>query len=180
MLAVDRTFVLIWRWAVTQSLGNQSPSLVALRGALAELPPPPAPRRDVPAPDHQDGLGSRASGAKQAGRGPRATRMDPRAPAGPAGATESDESALDLDMDAVAGAVGLDHEVALLRAAIRRLAAKKSVAPHVKTLAELRHQVEALCTALKTQHALDGRGDDLSADLARALEALGDELGVPR
>ncbi len=94
--------------------------------------------------------------------------------------SEPPSEPLILDPAAVANAAGLVHEVALLRAAIRCLAGPGNVGPHVRTLAELRHQIEALCTALKTQQALAGRDDDLSGDLARALEELGDELGVPR
>jgi hypothetical protein len=90
-------------------------------------------------------------------------------------------SALTLDLDAVADVAGLAQEVALLRASIRRLAQPdEEAADHVKVLAELRHQVEALCTALKTQQALEGHGDARAADLARVLDELGDQLGVPR
>ena len=88
--------------------------------------------------------------------------------------------ALRLDRAAVAG-LGLADEVALLRSAIQRLAHDEAAASQVKTLAELRHQIDTLCTALKTQHALEGRDEDvISAALARVLEELGDELGVPR
>lgn len=88
------------------------------------------------------------------------------------------EQGLALDLAAVADVAGLAEEVALLRAAIRRLAQHGDAAEQVKVLAELRHQVEALCTALKTQQALDGHdGDARAAELARALDALGDELG---
>ena len=88
--------------------------------------------------------------------------------------------ALRLDPVAVAG-LGLADEVALLRAAIRRLAHDKKAAADVKTLAELRHQIDTLCTALKTQHALEGRDEDAaSVALARVLEEFGDELGVRR
>jgi hypothetical protein len=76
---------------------------------------------------------------------------------------------------------GLAQEVALLRAAIHRLAGPGGeAAEQVKVLAELRHQVEALCTALKTQHALATSGDARAAELARALDELGDRLGVPQ
>lgn len=123
----------------------------------------PKPERDV---DQTHAGGARPKRARRA-------RSTPEAAA-------DETEPLDLKPEEVTGAVGLTHEVTLLRAAIRRLAGKKNAVPHVKTLAELRHQVEALCTALKTQRALADREDDLSADLARALEALGDELGVPR
>ena len=86
---------------------------------------------------------------------------------------------LGLDAATVLGAEGLTQEVALLRAAIRRLAMNDDAAEDVKILAELRHQVEALCRVLKTQHELDD-DDAAAADLAQALEALGDGLGVPR
>jgi hypothetical protein len=80
----------------------------------------------------------------------------------------------------VLGAEGLTQEVALLRAAIRRLAANGDAAEDVKILAELRHQVEALCRVLKTQHELADHGDALAEELAQALDELGDGLGVPR
>jgi len=82
----------------------------------------------------------------------------------------------------VADVDGLAQEVALLRASIRRLAQPdRGAVEHVKVLAELRHQVEALCTALKTQQALEGHGGDArAAELARVLDELGDHLGVPR
>jgi hypothetical protein len=90
-------------------------------------------------------------------------------------------SALTLDLEAVANVDGLAQEVTLLRASIRRLAKPNAkTAEHVKVLAELRHQVEALCTALKTQQALEGHGDARAAELARVLDELGDQLGVPR
>ena len=85
-----------------------------------------------------------------------------------------------LDPATVAAVEGVEQEVALLRAAIRRLAVGEDAAGQVKTLAELRHQIDTLCTALKTQRALAGRdADALSASLAQVLEELGDELGVP-
>lgn len=75
---------------------------------------------------------------------------------------------------------GLAEEVRLLRAAIHQLARSKvKAAERVKILAELRHQVEALCTALKTQQALAASGDVRAAELAQALDELGDQLGVP-
>ena len=90
-------------------------------------------------------------------------------------------SGLALDLASVAGVAGLGEEVTLLRASIRRLAqADGKTVEHVKVLAELRHQIEALCTALKTQQALQESGEARAAELARALEALGDQLGVPR
>jgi hypothetical protein len=79
----------------------------------------------------------------------------------------------------VAGVEGLTQEVALLRVAIRRLAEHDDAAGDVKVLAELRHQVETLCRALRTQQALaGGAGDALVAELSRTLEELGDGLGV--
>ncbi len=153
MLAVDRTFVLIWGWAVGQSNNQQSPQDASARDAGTACDTSPSV--------------------------PHKIRTSRQRTAGPAG-SDGPTPALHLNLAAVAGAAGLGHEVILLRAAIRHLAGDENAAPHVKTLAELRHQVEALCTALKTQHALDGLGDDLSVDLARALEELGDELGVPR
>jgi hypothetical protein len=78
-------------------------------------------------------------------------------------------------------AEGLTQEVKLLRDSIRRLAKPDGEsAERIKVLAELRHQIEALCTALKTQQALQENGEARAAELARALEALGDQLGVPR
>lgn len=132
-------------------------------GRSPVTPPAAAPRatraRRRPGPD--------AGGAPAERPGAPHDRVKPRA-------------ALVLDPAAVAGVEGLAQEVALLRASIRQLAQNGDAADHVKVLAELRHQVEALCTALKTQQALDGHdGDALAADLARALDELGDELGMP-
>jgi hypothetical protein len=93
--------------------------------------------------------------------------------------------ALMLDLDAVADVEGLAEEVAMLRASIRELAHPHGdLSEHVKILAELRHQVEALCSALKAQQALEGdggrRGGVSAADLTRTLDELGDRLGVAR
>ena len=88
---------------------------------------------------------------------------------------------LTIDLTTVADVEGLKDEVSMLRAAIRRLAVNGKATRHVKRLAELRHQVDTLCTALKTQRALDGRDSDaLSADLAGVLEEIGDEMGLPQ
>lgn len=107
----------------------------------------------------------------------------PRRPARERGRPDSgvaDRKPLVLDSTAVADAEGLQDEAALLRAAIRRLAADADAGVDVKRLAELRHQIEALCTVLKTQKALDRSGADaLDALLADVLEELGDEIGVP-
>jgi hypothetical protein len=114
--------------------------------------------------------GKTATLTAPAASGPRALRQTARA-----------VSALGLDLEKVAEVEGLTEEVALLRASIRRLARPDGeTAEHVRVLAELRHQVEALCTTLKTQQALDGNSDARSADLARILDDLGDHLGVPR
>lgn len=93
--------------------------------------------------------------------------------------------ALVRDPDAAVTVDDLVQEVKLLRGAIRRLAedgdASKTTAEDVKILAELRHQVAALCRTLKAQKELVGKaGDALAAELAQALDALGDGLGVPR
>jgi hypothetical protein len=88
---------------------------------------------------------------------------------------------LQLDIDAVADIDGLEQEVAVLRASIRQLANDGETAAHVKVLAELRHQIEALCRVLKTQQSLSGRdGDARAAELEQVLEELGDQLGVSR
>ena len=95
--------------------------------------------------------------------------------------SRSKQRPLAHDLAAVAGVEGLAQEVALLRAAIRRLAKSGDAAGDIKVLAELRHQVEALCRALKTQRSLDGHhGDALATELAQVLEELGDGLGVPQ
>ena len=99
-----------------------------------------------------------------------------------------DASALTLDLEAVADVEGLAEEVAMLRASIRELVhphgGGADLAEHVKILAELRHQVEALCSTLKAQQALEGaggrRGGVSAAELTRTLDELGDRLGVPR
>lgn len=134
-----------------------------------EAGPPDRPgRRTGPARSERTGTG-RPSGPRRSA--PRSA--GPRPSAVPTG--------LALDPAAVANVAGLAEEVALLRASIRRLARHDDAAEQVKVLAELRHQVEALCTALRTQQALAGHdGDTRAAELARALDALGDELGVPR
>ena len=87
-----------------------------------------------------------------------------------------------LDVNAVADVDGLEQEVSVLRASIRHLASgDDDVDSHVKVLAELRHQIEALCRALKTQQALEGSdGGGRTAEMRRALEELGDDLGVAR
>ena len=86
-----------------------------------------------------------------------------------------------LDLQAVADADGLAQEVAVLRASIRQLADGGEMVEHVKVLAELRHQIEALCRVLKTQQSLAGRnGDERTAMMDRVLEELGDDLGVAR
>ena len=59
-----------------------------------------------------------------------------------------------LNLAAVADVEGLEEEVAVLRASIRELAKIEDVAEHVKVLAELRHQIEALCTTLLDQASL--------------------------
>lgn len=93
--------------------------------------------------------------------------------------TAAHRPALALDSAVDPDAAGLIHEVRLVRAAIRRLAGGDD-AGDMKMLAELRHQVAILCTALKTQRDLDGRGAEAaSADLAELLEELGDKIGVP-
>ena len=89
-------------------------------------------------------------------------------------------SALMLDLEAVAHVEGLTEEVAMLRASIRELAHPRGdLSEHVKILAELRHQVEALCSTLKAQQALESR-EGGPADLNQTLDDLGDRLGVSR
>lgn len=93
--------------------------------------------------------------------------------------------ALARDPDAVVTVDDLVQEARLLRGAIRRLAedgdASKTNAEDIKILAELRQQVAALCRTLKAQKDLAGKaGDVWAAELAQALDALGDGLGVPR
>ena len=88
---------------------------------------------------------------------------------------------LALDLKAVADVDGLEQEVAVLRASIRQLASDGDMAPHVKVLAELRHQIEALCRALKTQRSLEGAdGGGRAADMDRVLEELDDPREVER
>jgi hypothetical protein len=136
-----------------------------------------------------------------AGRGGPGGKRHPKHGGGVAGAGGRTVGVLHLNTAAVAGIVGIDQEVALLRAAIRRLikddngeardgeardgeageAEALEAEARVEALVELRHQVDSLCTALKTQRALDGRPDDaVSTAVARALELLGDEMGVPK
>jgi hypothetical protein len=96
--------------------------------------------------------------------------------------TERPAPRLLLDPRAVADVDGLAEEVALLRASIRQLASgDEDVAVQIKVLAELRHQIEALGRALKTQRSLEGRdGGGQAAEMDRMLEELGDDLGVER
>ena len=121
-----------------------------------------------------------------AGRGGPGGKRHPKHGGGVAGAGGRTVGVLHLNTAAVAGIVGIDQEVALLRAAIRRLIKDDNgealeAEARVEALVELRHQVDSLCTALKTQRALDGRPDDaVSTAVARALELLGDEMGVPK
>ena len=103
-------------------------------------------------------------------------------PSGEAAAARAVRSAsgLMLDLEAVAHVEGLAEEVAMLRASIRELAHPRGdLSEHVKILAELRHQVEALCSTLKAQQALESR-EGGPADLNRTLDELGDRLGVSR
>ena len=89
-------------------------------------------------------------------------------------------SKLVLDLQAVADVDGLEEEVTVLRASIRHLASGDGdVDSHVKVLAELRHQIEALCRALKTRQSLVGAdGDERAAAMDRALEELDDRPEV--
>ena len=97
------------------------------------------------------------------------------------GAVPCDRPKLVLDREAVADVDGLEQEIAVLRASIRQLASNGDMDVHVKVLAELRHQIEALCRALKTQQSLDGPdGGGRAAEMRRVLEELGDDLGVAR
>ena len=95
--------------------------------------------------------------------------------------SERPPSKLPLDLQAVADAEGLAEEVTILRASIRYLTNGGEKAAHVKVLAELRHQIEALGRALKTQRSLEGRdGGGQAAEMDRMLEELGDKLEVER
>ena len=144
------------------------------------LPAPsaaPAPG-DTPASDRDDAQSGhpQPSGPKT---GPAKPSQKQKAPAAvPAALTADPSSKLALDVAAVTGVEGLADEVAVLRAAIRHLANGDKMAEHVKVLAELRHQIEALCRVLKTQQSLAGReGDERTAMMERVLEELGDKLG---
>ena len=106
----------------------------------------------------------------------------PRPAAGPprGARTRSDRprpSSLARDSATLVDATGLADEVALVRAAIRQLGDDDTVDERMKILAELRHQVETLCRALKTQRALDH--DAGSTSLAEMLEELGNQMGLP-
>ncbi len=63
----------------------------------------------------------------------------------------------------------LAAEIGLLRRAIQRLADHRGVADHLKILAELRHQVDSLCRALKTER-------DLTTPADEELDALGESV----
>jgi len=76
--------------------------------------------------------------------------------------------------------LGVAYEAALIRAAIRQLAADDDPSSQAKTFADLRNQVADLSAVLKTQPAISGRGQDaIAVALGRALAELGDELGMP-
>ncbi len=67
--------------------------------------------------------------------------------------------------------IGLAHEAAMIRAAIRRLATDDDPDHHVTTFAELRRQAADLCAVL------DGRGQNaIAAAVARALSELDEAL----
>jgi hypothetical protein len=128
-----------------------------------------------------------SSGAGQAvpSSAPRKGRASSsKAPTGAAtqrGEPDLPVSKLHLDLQAVADADGLEQEIAVLRASIHQLANDDQIAAHVKVLAELRHQIETLCRALKTQQSLGGHdGSARVAELQQVLEELGDRLGVSR
>jgi hypothetical protein len=125
----------------------------------------------VPVPPERVRGGSPKGKALVAGAGKRVPRTGAR-PVPP----------LVLDVVAVADVEGLAAEIALLRASIRALVKPgNDTAEHVKVLAELRHQIAALCTALKTQRTLAGpEGQTIAAEYVRVLDELGDDLGVPR
>jgi hypothetical protein len=147
------------------------PSLISAPGAASAPGDTPASDRDDARSDH-----SQTSEPKT---GPAKPSQKQNAPAAvPKAPTDQPSSKPVLDVAAVAGVEGLAEEVAILRASIRHLADGGEMAAHVKALAELRHQIEALCRVLKTQQSLAGRGDDeRAAMIERVLEELGDKLG---
>ncbi|MFN8525351.1 MAG: hypothetical protein U0821_19820 [Chloroflexota bacterium] len=66
----------------------------------------------------------------------------------------------------------LTYETGLLREAIRCLAPRRTDSPDLKVFGELRHQVHALCTVIKTQHALAGRSAGAADLVEKAIDAL--------
>ena len=147
---------------------NAAPSVAPAPGATPDSGRSPARSRRAQAAEPKTSPAKPARGQKT----PIAVSDDP---------ADHSPSNLVLDPAAVADVEGLEQEVAVLRASIRLLAGGGDMAAHVKVLAELRHQVEALCRALKTQRALAGRDDNgQAAEMDRRLEELGDDLGVDR
>lgn len=123
------------------------------------------------------------SSTSPASSSPEATTQQTETPGATSRAlSDPPPSELVLDLQAVAGVDGLEEEVAVLRASIRHLASGgDKTAVHVKVLAELRHQIEALCRALKTRQSLLGAdGDERAAALDRILEELDDRPEVER
>ena len=147
------------------------PSLLSAPGAASAPGDTPASDRDDARSDHSQTSEPKTDPAKPSQK-QNAPAAVPKAP------TDQPPSKLALDRQAVAGVEGLTEEVAILRASIRQLADGDEMATRVKVLAELRHQIEALCRALKTQQSLAGRGgDERAAMMERVLEELGDKLG---
>src|SRR3954453_12557588 len=152
MLPVNRTYVLIRRCPMAPSLIDRPSGCGGSHNS---------PDR-VDSPTSLDGLGAVVAvprkmshkGRKQAASlgvaAAEAGSVEKRKARPPGKATEP----LVLDLAAVADVDGLVQEVTMLRAAIRRLVGKDGSANDVRVLAELRHQVEALCRALKTQKEL--------------------------
>lgn len=107
---------------------------------------------------------------KDAGQGPRPSAEGPRRRGDYGNYLAPEESA---QMEAAAGQMTIDGEIALLRVLIRR--ALKEGQP----LAVVAKGVDALGRALKVEYGLKGRAaKGLEEALARALDEIGQELGM--
>lgn len=73
----------------------------------------------------------------------------------------------------------LDEEVSLMRIMIRRVMERVGQQDPDKALPLVRQAMDAICRALRTERVLSGEASDsLAAALGRALNEIGEELGL--
>lgn len=73
----------------------------------------------------------------------------------------------------------LDEEVSLMRIMTRRVMERIGQEDPAKALPLVRQAMDAICRALRTERVLSGEASDsLAAALGRALEEIGEELGL--